>query len=112
VVGLALRAEHIHLGHCARFARSADQIQHVLIVGHDLFHHKDLLTQPGNLQRLDDYIAADAELHGVEFGGLVLRGGSRLLDARSRAAKEVEVVTNFCARGIGGEQWKILCERA
>src|SRR6202051_3789293 len=40
--------------------------QHMLIVGDDFLHHVDFSAHRGNLQRPDDYSAADAERHSLE----------------------------------------------
>src|SRR5258708_37000737 len=66
VVGLALRAEHVHLGHRTSLARGADEGKHVLIVSHDALGHPDLRAQRGDPQRLDHYIATDAERDGLK----------------------------------------------
>jgi hypothetical protein len=39
----------------------------MLIVGGDFLHHVDFRVQRGNLRRLDDYIAADAERNNLEL---------------------------------------------
>src|ERR1700756_3832479 len=83
----------------------------MFVVGDDLLRHMDLRTQRRDLQHLDDYVAADAKPHCAEFGGHVLSHRSRLVDARSRAAEEIEIVTDYRTGGIGGEYWKILGQR-
>ena len=75
----------------------------MLVVRHDFIYYPDLGVHRGYLEHLDDDVAADAECDRPKFGGFELRGRGSLCDARFRATEDIEVVTDFRARRIGGK---------
>jgi len=100
VIGLTLRAEHVHLRYRTGLARGPDQRQAMLIIGHDPLYDPDLRAQRSNLQCLDHDVATDTERDSVKPRRLKLRVSGRQFDTRSRCSEYVEVVTDYRASRV------------